>query len=110
MGRLLQLKTYYNVKKRVNFRGDVKAVGDITGIICRKKDIRKVMQYNGEGLYWTGLYEHKDHILKPTIGNLKPPVYKDPSSVLDMRPPQPNPPIPPVILPKNLFYPYNEMD
>lgn len=66
---------------------NAKAMCDRTGITCRKQDLVKQMEYNGSGLYWTGLYVHKNVAYKPNPASLIPPVFKDPRSVLNTRVP-----------------------
>lgn len=88
------LKVVYKVTKGKSGGnwGDVKVIGSLSGVPMNRKDSVKIMQYNGSGLYWTGAYEHKNIVFAPDPNKLTPPVYKDPSSLMDGSTPWMNPP------------------
>jgi hypothetical protein len=54
---------------------------DISGFMVRHSDLVKQMEYKGNGLYWTGLWVHKDFADKPNPQGLTPPIYGDPKPV-----------------------------
>jgi len=83
------MKTYYKTNRLRIGDGEAQAQCDRTGFICRKKDLVKQMEYNGTGLYWTGLYVLKDFVTKPNPAFLIPPMFQDPRPVLDTKVPYP---------------------
>lgn len=101
------MKTYFKTNKLRIGDQNAKAQCDRTGLICRKKDLVRQMEYNGTGLYWTGLYVHKSVAYTPNPASLVPPILKDPKPVLNTRVPytqvfQPVEPAPVPIFPLNL--------
>lgn len=64
-------------------RAKVRPVGacDYTGFLVDHKDLVPQMDYNGKGLYDTGLLVYKKFVSDPQPQHLAPKIYKDPKPV-----------------------------
>lgn len=65
------------------------AVCDLSGLWCMHSDLRKHMDYAGEGLVWKGYWVNKRFLDKPNPQLLAPKIYADPYPI-----PYPRPEIP----------------
>lgn len=63
-----------------------KAKCDVSGFIVNHSDLRKIYEYAGKTLYWTGLLAHKDFWYPPSKNISTPPIFKDPRPVKNARP------------------------
>lgn len=73
--------------RTINFDKPVtKAFSDQMAIICDHRDLRPVMEYNGDGPYWTGKLEYKDFLLKPNEQFLALKLAPDPLPITNPRP------------------------
>lgn len=70
------------------------AVGrcDQSGFLCRRADLKKQMEFRGNGLVWTGFWVHKRFLDKPNPQLLTPRVFADPYPITMPRPDTTNQP------------------
>lgn len=54
---------------------------DLSGFRGNREDMIKQMEYNSDGLYWTGFWVHKNYYRKPNPQGLKPLIMGDPYPV-----------------------------
>ena len=59
---------------------------DQTGFQVLHKDLVPQMDYNGQGLYWTGFLVHKDFVDKPNPQKMATKIFSDPRTVKNPRP------------------------
>lgn len=59
---------------------------DYSAVECLRKDLIPQMEYNANGLYFTGFYVHKKFADKPNKQNLNPILKPDPEPVKNPRP------------------------
>lgn len=62
------------------------AMCDYSGTIVQAEDRRKQMAYGGNGLYWTGLWVHKDFLDPPNPASQAPLIIQDPVVFPNPRP------------------------
>ena len=77
--------TYINTR----FRYPLKVIGiaqcDFSSFAIKLTDQVRQMEYDGQGLYYTGFLVHKKFADIPQQQLLKPKVYKDPIPIRDAR-------------------------
>ncbi len=81
------------------------AVGkcDYSGLIFRRADMSRQMEYSSRGLYWTGFFVSYKYLDKPNPQRMAPIVTPDP---IPIQFPRPDPDLPPITNYSNGFTTY----